>query len=94
MLPEHIASVEPHIYNTTISDVGALSVSSGLRTGRSPKDKRVVLDETTKDVIINFALKLLLNRPFGGEASIFLFLQKDMQETEREQLISSMLDQE
>ena len=52
LLPEHLASVEPHIYNTTVSDTGALSVSSGLKTGRTPKDKRVVLDETTKDVII------------------------------------------
>ncbi len=50
MQPEHIASVDPHIYNTTIADNGALSVSSGLKTGRTPKDKRVVLDETTKDV--------------------------------------------
>jgi phosphoenolpyruvate carboxykinase (ATP) len=53
MLPEHLASVDPNIFNTTISDTGALTASSGLRTGRSPKDKRVVLDEITKDVIIN-----------------------------------------
>jgi ATP-dependent phosphoenolpyruvate carboxykinase len=50
--PEHLTSCDPNIYPTTISDTGALSVSSGLRTGRSPKDKRVVLDEVTKDVII------------------------------------------
>ena len=48
--PEHLTSVDPHIYPTTIADNGALSVSSGLKTGRTPKDKRVVLDETTKDV--------------------------------------------
>jgi len=51
LLPEHLTSCDPNIYKTTVSDTGALSVSSGLRTGRSPKDKRVVLDEITKDVI-------------------------------------------
>lgn len=50
LLPEHLTSVDPHIYPTTIADSGALSVSSGQKTGRVPKDKRVVLDETTKDV--------------------------------------------
>jgi phosphoenolpyruvate carboxykinase (ATP) len=49
--PEHIGSCDPNIYNTTIVDNGALSCSSGMRMGRSPKDKRVVLDETTKDDI-------------------------------------------
>ncbi len=34
-----------------ISSTGALVAYSGLRTGRSPKDKRVVLDETTKDEV-------------------------------------------
>jgi phosphoenolpyruvate carboxykinase (ATP) len=50
MQPEHIGSTDPSIYNTTITDTGALSASSGLRTGRSPKDKRIVEDEMTKDV--------------------------------------------
>jgi ATP-dependent phosphoenolpyruvate carboxykinase len=59
MMPEHIGSCDPNIYATTIADTGALSCSSGLRTGRSPKDKRVVLDETTKDVIIKMALNNL-----------------------------------
>jgi ATP-dependent phosphoenolpyruvate carboxykinase len=48
--PEHRTSCDPSIYPTTVADSGALSVSSGLKTGRTPKDKRVVLDETTKDV--------------------------------------------
>jgi len=48
--PEHIDSVNPHVFKTTITDTGALSVSSGQKTGRTPKEKRVVLDETTKDV--------------------------------------------
>ena len=54
MQPEHLTSIDPSIYATTISDVGALSVSSGLKTGRTPKEKRVVLDENTKDVSISF----------------------------------------
>ena len=48
--PEHRASVNPFVTQTTISDTGALSVSSGLKTGRTPKEKRVVLDDTTKNV--------------------------------------------
>jgi len=50
LLPEHIGSINPHVLPTTIAYNGALSVSSGLKTGRTPKDKRVVLDDTTKDV--------------------------------------------
>lgn len=44
-------SINPHVSATTIADSGALSVSSGQKTGRTPKEKRVVLDETTKDKI-------------------------------------------
>lgn len=50
MKPEHVGSPDPNIYDTTITDTGALSASSGLRTGRSPKDKRIVEDEVTKNV--------------------------------------------
>eukprot|EP00347_Sterkiella_histriomuscorum_P018324 403345940 len=49
--PEHIASIHPAVTPTTIAYNGALSVSSGLKTGRTPKEKRVVLDNTTKDTI-------------------------------------------
>jgi len=51
MQPEHLGSTDPSIYNTTITETGALSCSSGLRTGRSPKDKRIVEDEITKNTI-------------------------------------------
>lgn len=34
-----------------MADNGALVAYSGKRTGRSPLDKRVVLDETTKDKV-------------------------------------------
>jgi ATP-dependent phosphoenolpyruvate carboxykinase len=50
--PEHLTSVDPNIYPTTIAYNGALSVSSGSKTGRTPKEKRVVLDDLTKDVSI------------------------------------------
>lgn len=70
--PEHIASVDPSIYPTSISDTGSLSVSSGSKTGRTPKDKRVVLDETTKDVRIIYMMladlhsMIFLCRLYGG----------------------------
>ena len=51
LLPEHLLSTDPSIYKTTLTDTGALHASSGVRYGRSPKDKRVVLDEVSKDVI-------------------------------------------
>ena len=35
---------------TAISNSGALTVKSGIKTGRSPKDKRIVYDDLTKDV--------------------------------------------
>ena len=59
LLPEHLTSVDPSIYPTTVTDTGALSVSSGSKTGRTPKEKRVVLDETTKDVSLNLINKYL-----------------------------------
>lgn len=51
MLPELKGSVDPLIHPTTIAYNGALSASSGFRTGRSPTDKRIVEDEITKDTI-------------------------------------------
>jgi len=36
--------------DTHITSTGALAAYSGFRTGRSPKDKRIVEDEMTKDV--------------------------------------------
>jgi len=34
----------------TITETGALCISSGDKTGRVPKEKRIVLDDMTRDV--------------------------------------------
>ena len=47
--PEHLVSPDLTVQPTTITDTGAMSCSSGSRTGRSPKDKRIVLDDETRD---------------------------------------------
>jgi phosphoenolpyruvate carboxykinase (ATP) len=44
-------NVNPTIRPTAISSTGALVNYSGKRTGRVPKEKRVVLDKTTKNKI-------------------------------------------
>ena len=36
--------------DTSITSTGALSTKSGAKTGRCPNDKRIVLDENTKDI--------------------------------------------
>jgi len=51
MQPEHRQSVgDETVTPATITDKGALSVSSGKKRGRVPKEKRIVYDEVTKDV--------------------------------------------
>jgi phosphoenolpyruvate carboxykinase (ATP) len=43
--------MDPKTLPTSISSTGAMVAYSGKRTGRSPKDKRVVVDSTTeKDI--------------------------------------------
>jgi len=51
MLPEHMESPDPTVGPSYITETGALSCSSGLRTGRVPKDKRIVEDAETKDKV-------------------------------------------
>eukprot|EP00345_Euplotes_harpa_P009237 CAMPEP_0168335794 /NCGR_PEP_ID=MMETSP0213-20121227/11134_1 /TAXON_ID=151035 /ORGANISM="Euplotes harpa, Strain FSP1.4" /LENGTH=130 /DNA_ID=CAMNT_0008340815 /DNA_START=25 /DNA_END=414 /DNA_ORIENTATION=+ len=51
MIPEMRVSHDARVRDSVISNTGALVAYSGKGTGRIPKDKRVVLDETTKDVI-------------------------------------------
>ena len=76
-----------------ISSSGALINFSGKKTGRSPKDKRIVYEETSKDDIwwgsVNIKLderKLSprLNRNYGNETKSFL---KDTFEINRERAI-------
>ena len=51
MQPEHRRSVtDQSVTETTITYTGALSVNSGKKTGRVPKEKRIVYDDLTKDV--------------------------------------------
>lgn len=69
--PEHRRSIsDESVDQTTITYTGALSVNSGNKKGRVPKEKRTVLDETTKDVSresLFFSNVLFSFRPFGGE---------------------------
>jgi hypothetical protein len=52
MQPEHrVSAGDDTVYESTITDTGALCVSSGKKTGRVPKEKRIVYDEVTKDEI-------------------------------------------
>ena len=51
MSDDHKVSFDPLVHETQITDTGALSVSSGFRTGRSPSDKRIVKDDITKDEV-------------------------------------------
>jgi ATP-dependent phosphoenolpyruvate carboxykinase len=50
MKPEHQWSPDPTVKENTITETGALCISSGSKTGRVPKEKRIVYDATTKDV--------------------------------------------
>ena len=34
-----------------VSELGAVNVMTGIYTGRSPKDKFIVMDETSKDTV-------------------------------------------
>lgn len=50
--PEHrISKGDVKVLPTTITDTGALNVFSGRMTGRSPKEKRIVLDEVSEKTI-------------------------------------------
>ena len=52
MLPEHMASPDPTVGSNSITETGALCISSGSKTGRVPKQKRIVEDDITRDVSI------------------------------------------
>lgn len=48
---DHSNPADPDTAVTNISDTGALIAYSGLRTGRSPTDKRIIKDQHTTDKI-------------------------------------------
>lgn len=48
---QKIVPVDPNTKSTTVSSTGALVAYSGVKTGRSPTDKRIVEDSTTKGEI-------------------------------------------
>ena len=50
MMPEHMESPDPTVGPSSITETGALQCSSGSKTGRVPKDKRIVLDKETEGV--------------------------------------------
>ena len=52
MLPEHMSSPDPTVGSNSITETGALCISSGSKTGRVPKQKRIVEDDITRDVSI------------------------------------------
>lgn len=50
MLPEHMRSPDPTVGPNSITETGALCISSGSKAGRVPKQKRIVEDDITRDV--------------------------------------------
>jgi len=50
MLPEHMHSPDPSVGPNSITETGALCISSGSKAGRVPKQKRIVADDITNDV--------------------------------------------
>ena len=50
MLPEHMWSPDDTVGANSITETGALCISSGSKTGRVPKQKRIVMDDMTRDV--------------------------------------------
>jgi phosphoenolpyruvate carboxykinase (ATP) len=50
--PEHRRSLgDGSVGPTTITSTGALAVDSGEKTGRTPKEKRIVYDAKTRDTV-------------------------------------------
>ena len=50
MLPDHMWSPDDSVGPNSITETGALCISSGSKTGRVPKQKRIVEDDITRDV--------------------------------------------
>ena len=69
-----------------ISSNGALLVKTGKRTGRSPLDRFIVEDESTKDTVDWGEV----NRPFDSQAFINLWEKVDAYLDERDTFVSSL----
>ena len=61
MLPEHMWSPDESVGPNSITETGALCISSGAKTGRVPKQKRIVEDEITKEVSTVVDLRLYVS---------------------------------
>ena len=61
MLPEHMWSPDETVGPNSITETGALCISSGSKTGRVPKQKRIVEDELTKGVSKAVNLRLYVS---------------------------------
>ena len=77
MLPEHMSSPDPTVGENSITETGALCISSGSKTGRVPKQKRIVVDDITRDVSKpelsrHYQSESLLNRLFPTSTPISL----------------------
>ena len=70
MLPEHMSSPDPTVGSNSITETGALCISSGSKTGRVPKQKRIVEDDITRDVSIKELRSRLRKMTVMSEAGI------------------------
>ena len=66
MLPEHMGSPDPTVGPNSITETGALCISSGSKAGRVPKQKRIVEDDITRDVSILARVFFSINRLLGS----------------------------
>ena len=76
MLPEHMWSPDESVGPNSITETGALCISSGAKTGRVPKQKRIVEDELTKDVSTSFKPAAAVNYRLQPLNSTFVILSK------------------
>jgi ATP-dependent phosphoenolpyruvate carboxykinase len=63
-------SPDPTVGPSSITETGALMCSSGSKTGRVPKDKRIVLDKETEKVSAQH--KIRNSKKPANQLSIFL----------------------
>ena len=74
MLPEHMWSPDDTVGANSITETGALCISSGSKAGRVPKQKRIVMDDMTRDVSCGLNLIFLLMQFFSHSRFHPIFL--------------------